>query len=88
MLQHRGAVLTSFAIGAGLMYFMDPGRGRSRRALVRDQITHAAHVTTDVAGAKKRHLANRVTGMLARLRRACSTTRADRAPIESVSVAR
>lgn len=44
----NGIVLTFASIGAGalLMYYIDPEQGRRRRALVRDQLTHARHVFT------------------------------------------
>lgn len=32
MLQDRGAVLTGLGVGVGLMYLLDPERGRRRRA--------------------------------------------------------
>src|SRR4051812_35769009 len=35
--------LALVGLGAGLMYFLDPDRGRRRRALVRDQFIHALH---------------------------------------------
>jgi hypothetical protein len=36
-------------LGAGLMYFLDPDRGRRRRTLVRDQMAHADNVLGDAA---------------------------------------
>ena len=68
MVQDRAAILTSLGIGAGLMYFMDPERGRRRRALVRDQIAHAAHLSVDCMGATGRDVAHRATGTVARVR--------------------
>jgi uncharacterized membrane protein len=50
------------------MYFLDPERGRRRRALVRDRIAHAAHVSGDAVGATGRDVAHRTTGAAARLR--------------------
>src|ERR687897_687835 len=69
MLQDRAAaVLTGLGIGGGLMYFLDPERGRRRRALVRDQIAHSANKGADAIGATGRDLAHRATGAAARVR--------------------
>jgi osmotically-inducible protein OsmY len=67
-LRGRGALLTGLGIGAGLMFFLDPERGRRRRALVRDQFVHSARVGGDAAGATRRDLMHRATGVAARLR--------------------
>jgi osmotically-inducible protein OsmY len=67
MLENRGAVLTGLGLGAGLMYLLDPLHGRRRRALVRDKVVHAAHVTSDAAGATGRDVAHRTSGVAARL---------------------
>jgi uncharacterized membrane protein/osmotically-inducible protein OsmY len=68
MLQDRGALLTGVGVGAGLMYFLDPERGRRRRALVRDQMAHVARTTRDAAGATSRDVAHRTSGTVARVR--------------------
>lgn len=54
--------------GLGLMYFLDPDQGRRRRALVRDQMVHAAHKTGDAMDATSRDIANRAIGAVAELR--------------------
>jgi hypothetical protein len=67
---------SGLAVGAGLMYLLDPDRGTRRRALLRDQAVHGAHEFGDfrerVAG-KSQDLRNRARGTLAeasgRLRR-------------------
>lgn len=59
------------AAGAGLMYLLDPERGRRRRALVRDQVVHGAHELEGLgaaAGARARDLRNRTRGALAEAR--------------------
>src|SRR5207237_356285 len=56
------------ASGLGLMYFLDPDQGRRRRALVRDQMVHAAHKTGDAVDATSRDIANRAKGAVAELR--------------------
>jgi uncharacterized membrane protein len=68
-MQDRGAVLTGLGLGVGLMYFLDPERGRRRRALARDRLTHAARVGGDAVGATGRDVAHRTSGAGARLRR-------------------
>ena len=69
-MRDRGALLTGFGMGIGLMYFLDPDRGRRRRALVRDKVTHASRVSRSAVGATSRDVANRATGVAARMRRA------------------
>jgi BON domain-containing protein len=61
-------LLAGAAIGAGIMYLLDPDGGRRRRALVRDQIVSAAHKTTDAVDATSRDVANRARGVVAELR--------------------
>jgi hypothetical protein len=58
-------VLGGIGLGAGLMYFLDPQRGRHRRALVRDQFTHLAHEACAAADVTARDAANRATGLWA-----------------------
>jgi hypothetical protein len=52
-------------LGAGLMYVMDPERGRRRRAMLRDGARHAAGVTLDALDKKARDVRNRARGLLA-----------------------
>src|SRR5690606_28971160 len=40
-------LLIGMAMGAGMMYLLDPGRGARRRALIRDQVVHGAHEIED-----------------------------------------
>lgn len=47
------------------MYFLDPQRGKRRRALVRDKTTHAAHVVGRQIGKTSRDLRNRTRGLVA-----------------------
>jgi osmotically-inducible protein OsmY len=68
IIHNRGAMLAGLGVGAGLMYFLDPGRGARRRAAVRDRVTHAVNVAGDAAGATGRDLAHRASGAAARLR--------------------
>src|SRR5438552_6320542 len=61
-------LLGAAATGLGLMYFLDPDQGRRRRALMRDQMVHAAHKTGDAVDATSRDIANRAKGAVAELR--------------------
>ena len=79
MLQDRGAALMGLGVGVGLMYFLDPERGRRRRALVRDKVAHTLNVSADAAGATGRDLTHRAAGGAARVR---STLR--RRPVDDV----
>jgi uncharacterized membrane protein len=55
--------------GAGVLYLFDPGRGRRRRALARDNAVRYAHETGDATGAVGRDLRNRAKGLVAETRR-------------------
>ncbi|HMB04142.1 MAG TPA: BON domain-containing protein [Isosphaeraceae bacterium] len=56
--------LKGLGLGAGLMYYLDPGRGRGRRALVRDQLVHLMHELDEVIEAGSRDLGHRARGMM------------------------
>ena len=66
--------LAGAAIGAGLMFLLDPDRGTRRRALARDRILSAGRQAGDDLGARARHLRNRARGLVAVAR---SRTQAD-----------
>lgn len=57
------ALIKGMGLGASLMYFFDPDRGRRRRALVADQCTHACHELRDFFGVSTRDLGNRALGL-------------------------
>jgi hypothetical protein len=57
--------LKGLGLGAGLMYYLDPERGLSRRALVRDQLVHLMHEFDEVIETGSRDLSHRVRGMVA-----------------------
>jgi len=63
-----GRVLLGAALGAGIMYLVDPDGGRRRRALLRDQLVSAGHKTSDAVGATSRDVTNRARGVVAELR--------------------
>ena len=57
--------MTGLILGAGLMYLLDPAKGRLRRGLIRDQgvhVTHEAEGLVDRLGSSSRHLRNRMRG--------------------------
>lgn len=60
--------LFSAGLGAAAMYYLDPARGRYRRALVRDQLVHAGHKTNHGANVVARDSRNRAMGLVARLK--------------------
>jgi uncharacterized membrane protein len=59
------SLIGGIGIGAGLMYFLDPGRGRRRRALVRDKSVGLWNATANVLGKTRRDLGNRTEGISA-----------------------
>ena len=62
------AVLAGAGLGAGVMYLFDPGRGKRRRALIRDQIGHLTRQTSDVADTTVRDLGHHAQGAMAEVR--------------------
>lgn len=58
-------------MGAGMMFFLDPDRGRRRRAIVRQKATSAASQMTDAVvslGGFSRDARNRAYGLMAETR--------------------
>ena len=55
--------LAILGLGAGLMYFLDPQRGRTRRALLRDKTVSFARRTGHQARRYGRHLGHRLQGV-------------------------
>jgi hypothetical protein len=62
------AMMIGAGMGASLMYFFDPGMGRRRRALVRDQGVHLARRLDDAVDVTSRDLTNRAAGVWAEVR--------------------
>jgi uncharacterized membrane protein len=56
-------LVSALGVGAGLMYFLDPGRGKRRRALVRDKSKRLMTQVERAAGKTRRDLANRAQGV-------------------------
>ena len=61
-------IAAAAATGALVMYFMDPDRGRRRRALVRDKTMAAGSEVGELARTKSRRVADRTRGLVARTR--------------------
>ncbi len=70
----------ALALGAGIMYIMDPASGRRRRALVRDKATHYAHEASDTLSGKAHDLSNRARGIYARGKRHLSNVMPGQTP--------
>lgn len=62
---NKRAAIVGVGVGAALMYFFDPDRGRRRRALVRDKVESAGNKAQDYAEKMGRDLSNRAYGMFA-----------------------
>jgi hypothetical protein len=71
------ATLAGFGLGAALMYFLDPDRGRRRRGVAKDKLVHSTRVSVDALGTTGRDLANRAAGAAARIRNAFRSAPAD-----------
>lgn len=59
---------TAVAAGAFAMYMLDPEKGPSRRALVRDKALSAGHDAQRLARGASRHTANQLRGAAAEVR--------------------
>jgi hypothetical protein len=65
-MRHNAAILLSLGAGALLMFYLDPARGRRRRALVRDKLVRAAGATSEAIDETRNDLGNRLQGLKAR----------------------
>ncbi|MBP1149351.1 BON domain-containing protein [Methylocaldum sp. RMAD-M] len=63
----RNSTLYGAAVGAALMYLLDPDRGRYRRAVLRDKTTSSMNRFDDAFQVALRDLRNRAVGMIAEL---------------------
>ncbi|HLG17882.1 MAG TPA: BON domain-containing protein [Blastocatellia bacterium] len=61
-------LLTGLGLGAGLMYMLDPDRGKRRRAYARDKFDRLRHRAEHAVGKTKRHTMNRIHGVIAGLK--------------------
>jgi hypothetical protein len=64
--------LGSLGLGAGIVYYIDPDRGRTRRAKLRDKFVHFTNETGDFFSRTGRHLRNKMYGYYAEGRSAAS----------------
>ena len=63
---NRSLTLMSAAgMGAGLMYLLDPDRGKRRRALLRNKAIHVSKIAGDAAGKTQRDIRNHLRGAFA-----------------------
>jgi uncharacterized membrane protein len=76
------AALGSFAAGAALMYFTDPGRGKRRRAILRDKVTAGLRDVAHEFDKAGRDLRNRSQGLASTVWRVRSRPEADEPVIE------
>jgi hypothetical protein len=60
--------LGALALGAGLMYLMDPASGRRRRAVARDKALSTARHTTETVRRQGRYYAGKAKGLAAEAR--------------------
>jgi uncharacterized membrane protein len=60
-------MLVAAGLGATLMYFLDPGQGRRRKAVLRDRAMHFGRATRDLVDGGLRDLSNRAAGFAAQV---------------------
>ena len=77
-----GMLIGGLGLGAALMYVLDPERGKSRRALVRDKAVRAANRASDTLGARSRDWRNRARGVAAQVKALTSPETVDDAVLE------
>lgn len=67
MIVSEARLLTyGIALGAGLMFLLDPRRGAARRALIRDKSLRALHEIEIAAAVGSRDMTHRISGAVAR----------------------
>src|SRR5437868_8967216 len=59
------SLITGAALGAGLMYVLDPQTGRRRRALARDKMISLGHQAADAGAIAARDITHRAQGLAA-----------------------
>ena len=68
MTKQQWTLLSGLGLGAGLMFLLDPDKGRRRRALVRDKAVHYGKVTAAEAARHLQHLSNKTHGLAAEVK--------------------
>lgn len=76
-------MLNGLLLGAGLMYYLDPDRGRRRRAMVRDRLVHYGHKADQAMDTAARDMRNRAVGIAHEARSRVSTDHPATAVIEA-----
>ncbi|HEX6615034.1 MAG TPA: SRPBCC family protein [Gemmatimonadales bacterium] len=71
------SLTVGLALGAGLMYLLDPNRGARRRNTMRDKVVHARRLAREGWDATSHDLANRSRGLAAAARSRLSPDGAD-----------
>src|SRR5688572_24934138 len=61
-------LVTGAAVGAALLFVLDPNRGAKRRALLRDKLVRARRIADEGARATARDMSNRARGVAASVR--------------------
>lgn len=75
-------IIASTGIGAGLMYLLDPDKGRRRRALLHDKWMRAVNKGADAIEVTARDIRNRSYGMLVESRRLLASNEVDGESVE------
>jgi uncharacterized membrane protein len=76
-MKSRLIMMLSAGMGAAAMYYLDPSRGRYRRALVRDRFVHTSHKAKHGLGVVGRDMRNRTVGTTATVRSLFESKTAD-----------
>jgi len=63
-----GSFVGGICLGAGLMYILDPNRGRTRRAWLREKATHGIHVLQRETNKQLRNAGNHILGRAQEIR--------------------
>lgn len=64
----RLALMAGVGLGAGVMFLLDPDRGKRRRALLRDKAIHLSRVSSCTVGKISRDIRNRAVGVVSEIR--------------------
>lgn len=68
----------ALALGAGVMFLLDPAQGRRRRAILRDKAIHTAKETSRYVEGKTHHLSNKAKGAVAKAEHMMSGTHTEK----------
>lgn len=60
-------LISAAGLGAGMMYFCDPDRGKRRRAQIRHKAKHFNRIASDAVGKTGRDVRNRMLGVCAEM---------------------